>query len=329
MLSVIAEEIYGAIDFVNLFDRLHENQPVSIVLLNEAETVLGKTAAQWGRRRGIPVCVLSHGVNLPNAYTVTRETANVDFLMVFGERGVEPYVDRGFPRDRIFVTGNPAWDALPARIAQRESVRKQLFEQCGFRPGRPVVTLATTWAAKLSALSDAKIYERTLHSFFAACRILDDRGTPVNIVVKDRPTNAYGKSDSERIASEAGVDGYYYVTGDLAFFLMASDVMVGHETSAFVEAMMTGVPAINLWTPLTWVAGPSLEREDGIPLLRWDAPDAVADALGEILTSGAARAELINVMQARLPRFHLAMDGRAAQRCADCAVSVMAAAAAG
>src|SRR5579884_190637 len=324
MLTAIGEEAYSAFYFTDLFDRLHGQNAVALVLLNEAETVLGKTAAQWGRKHGIPVCVISHGANLPNAYTVTRETANVDFLMVFGERGAEPYLDRKFPAERIFVTGNPAWDSMPTWLARRDQIRAQVFEQCHFDKSRPVVMLATTWDSNLSALNDGRGYERTLRSFCAAGKILEKRGLPVNLVVKDRPTNdTHGQSKSKAIAEQLELDAYHYVTGDLATFLTAADVMVGHESSAFVEAMLFGVPAINLWTPLTWIAGPALEREDGIPLIRWDAPDALADVITALLNDKRVKAELVSAMQSRLPRFHVANDGNSARRCADAAASII------
>jgi hypothetical protein len=216
---------------------------------------------------------------------------------------------------------------MPNVIAEGARIRRQVFEQCNFHEDRPVVTLATTWDANLSALNDGKGYERTMRAFFAACKILERRAMPLNVVVKDRPMNSeHGQASSKRIAAEIGVNAYHYVTGDLPTVLCASDVLIAHESSALVEAMTFGVPAVNLWTPLTWISGPAFEREDAIPLIRWDAPDALADVLHALLTDDNVRTELVSRMQSRLPRFHIASDGGSARRCADAAASIIRAA---
>lgn len=316
MAGVLGERLTAAISVIDHLERLHTEEPFVGILLNEAETSLGKVTAAWGQLHAVPVFMLSHGANVANAYTVVRETQNVDYLFVFGERGAEPYVDRGFPRERIVVTGNPAWDAIPAQLAARGQTRARLRTALNVPDGVPLLLFCTTWNAKLTALYDAHIFQKTLAAFFGACAELQRRGVPFATVVKDRPSNAeFGKEEATRIAQRCGVDGFTYATGDLPPFLMAADLMVGYESSAFVEAMLVGIPAINLWTPSTGLMGPGFGCDDAIPAVRAHDVAALADVCALLLREQSVRDELTAAMRARLERFDIG-GGMAAQRCA-------------
>lgn len=317
MLHTLHNKLAPLIGLVDELERLGANSQLSGVVLNESETPIGKTAALWASAHAIPVFMLSHGANMGNAYTVTRSTAGVDYVLVFGERGAEPYLDLGFPSERIGVTGNPAWDGLAAP-ADKASARARVLSPMNLDPSLPLVLFATTWNAKLSALVDANLYRQTLRGFLFACRRLQDAGLRFHAIVKDRPPNAaFGMPETERLAREAGCTNVVYANGDLHAYLAAADLMVAYESSAFVESAIHRVPAIALWHPSCWLNGPSFDLADGIPLVRYSLHEALAGAMRTLLEREDLRSQVMALMQARLPRFHAFADGNSAARCAD------------
>ena len=317
VLKAVSEKIGGAILTLRTLSAFASREKIVAILLNESETPSGKTVALWAKSNGIPVLVLSHGVGMGEVYTVTRDFV-ADYLLFVGERGTEPYEDVGFPRDRMIVCGNPAWDESSKKVSARESVRKQLESAAKLDMQLPTVVFGTTWNARLTSLHDVQIYEQTLRAFFAGCRALRDRGASFNAVVKDRPPNAqFGAAKSKEIAEEVGLDRYSYATGDMMTILVGSDLFVSYESSAFVEATIAGIPSIAIWAPSAFLTGPSLDRSDGIPYVPHDDPQSLADVMHRMLFDPTARAASLTLQQARLPHFTAPLDGRASERCAE------------
>ncbi|MGZ3519747.1 MAG: hypothetical protein ACXVAG_01960 [Vulcanimicrobiaceae bacterium] len=317
MLRAFDRTLHAALQRLDWMELLHEREGVAGVLLYESEAPFGKSIALWAKQKDIPVFVLSHGANLNRPYTIIKDMC-ADYVLVFGERGAERYLEAGFPRDRIFVTGNPAWDRIPRLATEREQIRSEIYRNLGVEPDLPLITFGTTWTAKLTALEDATLYERTLRSFLTACKALRERGERFMIVVKDRPPNAeFGAALTHRIGEEIGLTDFRHATGDLARLLAASSVFVGYDTSSFVESMMLDVPAVNIWAPSSWFIAPALDRDDGIPMVRYENANALAGVLGTLLTNTDARAELVAAMKRRLPRFNVATGGAAMRRCVD------------
>lgn len=316
MLRVVAQHIGGVIHFIDCLDALAARERIVGVLLNESDLPTGRAASLWCRAKGVPSFVLSHGVGVGEAYTITAD-AVADYMLFVGERGMEPYLDVGFPRERMMVCGNPAWDGFPKILAKRESIRLEIYRQIGLDPQTPVVVFGTTWNSRITALRDPAIYEQTLAAFFHACRDLSDSGTAFHAVIKDRPPNAeFGKAQTDKLAAQVGFSAYSYATGDMFTMLAGADVFVGPDTSAFIEAAIAGIPSIDIWTPSCWLLGPALDRNDGIVMVRQNHHKALAGAIREMLAQPSVRAQALERMRASLARFVVSCDGRAAERCA-------------
>lgn len=317
MLGAVGKQIGVVMYGVEMLDALRRRETVAGVLLNENDLPPAKTAAMWAKHNGIPSFVVSHGAGIGEAYTITSEVI-ADYLLFVGERATEPFADTGFPRERMIVCGNPAWDGTPGVLAKRDRLREQIRSSMALQPGEKVVVFGTTWNAKLTALRDVNVYQDTMNAFFRACCILRDSGVKFRAVIKDRPSTAeYGKAESERLARAAGFEQYSYATGDMMGMLLGADLFVGYDTSAFVEAMIAGVPSIDIWAPSSWLVGPALNRNDGIPMIDQSQPSELAQAMQRLLTGEQARRETLEAAAARLRHFSLPIDGQAARRSAD------------
>lgn len=316
MLKTVSGKIAGVMHFLDVLDALRARESVVGVLLNESDLPLGRAASLWCRANGVPGFVLSHGAGIGEAYTVTAD-AIADYMLFVGERGMEPYLDLGFPRDRMMVCGNPAWDSYPSVLANRMSIRERVYASIGLDSGIPLIVFGTTWNAKLTALRDAKIYEQTLAAFFHGCRVLSDTGACFHAVIKDRPPNAeFGKAETDRLAAQAGFSAYSYATGEMFTILTAADLFVGHDTSAFVEAMIAGVPSVDLWAPSCWLLGPALDLNDGIPMVQHSDAQGIARIMGALLNDPSERERALKCASDRMSHFVLACDGGSGARCA-------------
>lgn len=310
------ERLQASIALIDQLETLSHNESIAGLLVNETDLPAAKTAALWARNKKIPTFLVSHGSNIGEAYTVTRQMI-ADYLLVFGERGTEPYLDMGVARESIIVTGNPAWDGYPQILASRNQYREAVISQLGLPPGVPIVVFATTWNAKLTALQDQNIFEKTLRAFLGGCKVLRDRGVNISAIVKDRPSNAaFGKETVQRVCTELGIQDVRYADGDMPVFLCAADVLVGYDSNVFVEAMVAGVPAVGIWSPSTWLIGPALDRRDGIPMVQEENAGGLADVIASLTDGGPARTAVLDAQQRRLPHFHLAADGRSGERAA-------------
>lgn len=285
-----------------------------LVVLNEDLLPAARVIVAWARRAGVPSVLLSHSIYLNEAYTL-HDQVHADLVAVFGERGLEAYKDIGFEIRRTRLTGNPAWDDYPRLCAQRDALRERLSVAYGLDRSRALVVFGTTWSANLSALGDEALYGRTLRDFLAACGHLRDEGIEVQAVVKDRPQNAhFGRERVRQLVNEIGLGelGVVYSTEEAREWVVAADVLVSVDSNLSVEAMLAGVPAINLGSRMGLHLGPSFSAESGV--VEADGEASLAAALRAVLADDALRAAQVAAMQRAAPYYNLGVDGAATQR---------------
>jgi O-antigen biosynthesis protein len=314
-LEALKENLRTAMLQIDGLQQIYEQEGVAALLLNHTETHRGRAAARWAHAKNIPVFMLTHGANLNRYYTCSAGM-EADRVFVFGERGMDALLDEGEPRDKFFISGAPGWDGYAALRTQKAESRRKLDEITSFRPDEPVVLFATTWAARLSAFGEPRLFERTTQAFLEACALLRGRGRRFNALVKGRPMNANAADAIHDLAVRADFTDYALITGPIALPLAAADVVVGFDTSVFVEAMLLGIPCINLWTESSWVFGPPYAAYDGIPLAGADDPASLADRLEPLLADPEARRRAAAESAYGLSRLSLPPDGAAAARVA-------------
>ena len=305
-----------ALSFVVLLEALEQAKKqyeIALAVVNEDLMPVGRVVANWARNNGIPSLVVSHSLILFRPYTV-HDTLHADVMALFGERGAEGYLDLGVEAKRLRVVGNPAWDRYFALKRERSAIRREVAGRLGLDAARPIVLFGTTWAANLSAFGDEKIYRKTLAAFFRGCALLRDQGMAVQPVIKDRMQNAAFSHDLiPSVAAESGFrpGEYAYTAEGVESLIVAADVVVSVESNMSVEAMMAGVPAINMVTEFGMRLGPCFDADAGIVE---SEPDELAMWLRRTLTDDAFRSGLLAAMEAKAPYYNMGVDGNATLR---------------
>lgn len=288
---------------------------IALLVTSEDVTGNGKIATAWAKSRGIPTLHVAHGIALVDPYTV-HDQLIADKLAVFGRRGMEGYLDLGYPEDRFVVTGNPAWDVYAQLRNDKAGCRHQLDAKYGLKPGVPLVVFGTTWAANFSAHCNENIYADSVMVFMASCEALRACGLRFNAVIKDRPSNrAFGERRCAQILGELGASGddYFYCTDDTQLFAAGADLLVAVDSNYLVEGMLAGTPVINLMNESGMVMGPCFESETGI--LEVEAQD-LAGNMQLLLTDGAARGAVLAMAAKRVAYYNEPVDGSACTRVA-------------
>ncbi len=317
----LAARLSDSMLLIEALDAAAERLHIELVLLNEDLMRAGRMICEWARARGVPSLHLAHALALATPYTV-HAALNADRLAVFGERGGEGYRDIGIAQERMCITGNPAWDIYFGLKQEKPRIRDTVFAKYLLKKGAPLLVFGTTWAAFLNAGSYAAIYEETLSAFLRACRELMDAGRSVNIVVKDRPSNAdYGRQTVSRLATEAGLMPWHYVytEEDTSLLVTAADVLVSLDSNLTVEAMLAATPAINLMHELGQRMGPSFDAESGILEV---VPAELAMYLDLLLSDAELRGGLVELMALKAAHYNVSVDGSAAERVAQLMVEM-------
>jgi hypothetical protein len=304
--------IENSLQIIDALDTVHAGGGIAAIVLAETESHFGRVSARWAHSRGVPVFMLAHGANLNRYYTCTAGV-EADHTFVYGERGMDALLDDGMARERITVTGNPDWDGYEERRATKSAAREEMVTAGGFLSDAPIVVLVTTWAAKLSAFGDPSLQVRVARAVFTACARLQAAGTRVNLLVKIRRFDRMGKPELAAVAASVGLSEFAVSNGEMATPLAAADLVIGYDTSAFVEAMLLDVPSINLWDESSWIFGPPFAITDGVPLLPMDDADRLAGAMRAALCDPPTRERMLANAALRLNALSLPGQGAAAR----------------
>lgn len=306
----LEERLGQSMMLVAALDALHERDAVELVALSEDVTATSKTVAAWARARGVPSVAVSHSCILGRLYTVHREQ-NTDTLAVFGERGALPYLEMGVAKDRIAVTGNPAWDVYPSLRAQRPQLREDLAKKFGFSSRDHIVVFATTWSAYFTAFTQPEVYEESLRAVVRSVQQLRALGVPLQLVIKERPSNGALQPVRDRVLrEEAGGYTPVIVDSDLERLIAASDCVVSVDSNVSIEAQLAGVPAINLWYPESWLNGPFFDAEDGV---LETVPENLARSMAQVLGDPEFRGALVAQGRSKLDLFAAFAGGARSQ----------------
>jgi len=294
---------------------------IALLVTSEDVTGSGKAATAWAKSRGIATLHLAHGIALADPYTV-HDQLIADKLAVFGRRGMEGYLDLGYPEERFVVTGNPAWDSYAQLRNDKAGCRRQLDIKYRLKPDVSLIVFGTTWSANFSAHCNDEIYADSVTVFVASCEALRACGVRFNAVIKDRPSNrAFGERRCSQILGELGIagDDYFYCTDDTQLFAAGADLLVAVDSNYLIEGMLAGTPVINLMNETGMAMGPCFESETGI--LEVEAQD-LAGNMRLLLTDGAARNAVLQMAAKRVAHYNDTVDGTAATRVAELMASM-------
>ena len=292
-----------ALHLLNCLEAASALYDIRLILLNEDVTSMGRIVTEWGRAAGVKSLLMQHGLLLSTAYTVHRGLF-ADYAAVFGSRGVEAYLDLGIAPQRLFVTGHPAWDSYHSLPSRRLQIRQALFSQHRLNASHPTVVFGTTWSANLTALCDENVHNDSLNAFLAAVRILRDQHPNLQAVVKDRAADDH--RDAERFAAQvaaAGLppDSVYYALTDTEQWVVSADIVISVDSNLSVEAVLAGVPSINLTNAAGLLLGPSFGADSGI--VEVEADDLTA-AIARLLDDPVWRQQLLADARRSRSRYH-------------------------
>ncbi len=308
------DRLPGLVPLLTALERAAARYAISLVVVNDDVTPTSRVVVQWARHRQLPTLHLSHSLLLCEPYTVHAQT-HADVTAVFGERGVEAYKDVGVDPGRLRVTGNPAWDDYAQLGRYRSELRATMAALHGLVPGTPIVVFGTTWSANLTALGDEALYGKTLRAFLLACRELRDQGIALQPVVKDRPSRESSPQRVQQLAAELALppDWVRFSMADATSWVLTADILVSVQSNLSVEAMLAGVPAINLFTELGMALGPCFAADAGV---REVEARELAPALRELLVDDERRAQQLAAQARAVAHHNAGVDGQATSRVA-------------
>lgn len=311
----LVERLASTAILVESLDVLARDWDLRGVVVSEDYSRDARALLQWARRARVRSFHIHHGANLGRVWGIYADLF-ADFALLTGQRGVEGYLDAGIDAGRLAIVGSIAWDGYPALIKERSAVRAALRAQLGLPPQSTLVTFAVTTIEQGSALADVEVKRRTLQAFLRGAKAARDRGGQFTVIVKDRLYS--GKSGGalvDELAAQAGISAVH-VEGRPEALVCASDVIVASESNICIEAALCEVPAINLWSPVAWINGPGYTASDGIPLVPYDRPELLGEAIDVLLRDPAERARIVDRERAVLDSTVFMPDGNAAQRAA-------------
>lgn len=285
---------------------------ISLVLVNDDLTPVSRVVVEWARRSGIPSLQLSHSLLLCEPYTLHAQL-HADVTAVFGERGVEAYRDVGVDAARLRVTGNPAWDDYSQLGRYRPELRATMAALHGLSTAAPIVVFGTTWSANLTALGDEGLYSKTLRAFLVSCKELHDQGVALQPVIKDRKSPESSAQRVRELAAELGLplDFVRFSMMDAMSWVLIADVLISVQSNLSVEAMLAGVPAINLFTELGMALGPCFAADAGVLEVQ---ECELTQAMRELLLNDELRAQQLAAQGRAVAHHNAGVDGRATER---------------
>ncbi len=292
-------------------------EPRSVVTYAEAGG-WGRALMLEARRRGIATIALQHGFiyrhwlnYLHEADEMRPSEANPDdrgfprpdCTLLFDAFTREHLEREGrFPHDSLHVTGSPRLDAIVAAArASDDGARAALRTALGAEGTTPIAVVV----AKFAQLGAA------FHALVDAARSMPD----ARVVVKPHPA----EGAEPYIAASHGAPNVVIAPAgvELGALLSVASVLVTANSTAAIEAMPLGVPALVVALPNN--LSPFVDA--GV-MAGAGTPAAVLPALKALLYDREMRQRLAEAQRVFAARYGLEADGGAADRAADAIVAL-------
>ncbi len=285
---------------------LEEISPGCVVTENDT-TYYERMIVLAAKRLGIPTIVLQHGSTFYGKACNGDGLAchafipiTADRFFAYGEATCDWFRNMGAPANRVVATGSPRFD-----VYYRERT-------AGERAGRKKVMLALTdvWVRGTVPKSHTSLcvfFEQIKVFMKVACGMKD-----VDFIVRPQDTMNRWK-DLFRRELEDCRNVTISKKGSMQEVLKDIDVVVGHTTTALIEAVICKIPVISLDIG---------EFTDAVPLWKYGCSARVSsyeelrDILGELLTNPAVREDLVEKAYANIQMFNYGNDGKATERVA-------------
>lgn len=281
--------IWGREDlpFDELSDATSEDAAARILATSGAKALLVSTSVNTvdlekrfvaaARRVGVPsIAVLDFWSNYVERFSDIRGalTHVPDLVAVMDDWAKSEMIGLGFDPDQLVVTGQPAFDVLPAlragfTVDQRDRIRRGLRVPSGAVlvafVSQPIAALYGSEPADPSFLgfTEAGVLAELLRSLSQVSK----RGLRVVLAILPHP-----REDPKTFegASSRDVDVVVSLKESSRQVVMSCDLVVGMNSVLLVEACYLGCPTVSLQ--------PGLRRPDSLPTNRMGITRAVYDS---------------------------------------------------
>lgn len=214
-----------------------------------------------------------------------------DTIAVMDSLACEEMAKEGFPRQRLVVTGQPAFDSLESALETFDSKRREaVLSECGAPADSWLVFFASQPLREFYGPPQSAGYlgfdEHTvLQSLVASLATLQhETGRAIVLVVRPHPREGKIQISSPDLRVHVTAEGRN------ADWLLAADLVVGMNSVVLMEACLLGCPVVSLQ--------PGLSKPDCLPSNRWGAStpvykqDRILETLRQLLTNTGARETL-------------------------------------
>ena len=293
--AALRNEIAASLALIQMLDGAHAIQPVELVL-NDDSSASARTAVAWARARGLP------SVTIPSPVSLRRPWKPIaDKTIVLGERSRKAY-EAADVDDLLVANAGPRGakyaDGADERGAHRSAAKAAVTRALGWPESDIVILFEPATLARDSALEPANSALVSLVAMFKAL-VHARASVPTLRLAIVGPARPDGYTIAVQAAGTAGLAAgdFAYSESDHEVWLAGADIVVSVDSSRSMDASAAGVPAVNLWRPVSWYLGPSFAAEDAI----LDVPPHVLGATLVALAKDAAlRAQVAGIAGERL-----------------------------
>jgi hypothetical protein len=297
MRRTVIEIIGRAALYAAAIDDLAVHRPALLVGFNEVGR-WARILPAVARKRGIPSLDVAHAEAVDVA---AIEGAGYDRFAVFGPRSADVLARAGVDPARIEITGAPRFDALIRRHGEPTAP-----------PAKRRVVFASQW---LGGAMSAEVKERTADAALSVAGAL----APCELVIQRHPIEWDDIAVAAASRAPEGVTTRIGPTGGLHDELDGAWLLVTGWSNSVFEAALSNVPAIAV--NATGGPSPNSLAEDPLALGAVDAESAAAAA--RTLRTDDAWLAAVRRARAALGNHLGPLDGRAAERVADVAESMI------
>ena len=287
---------YG-IELISALEKARSLYQIELIILNEEWLIAGKYAVWWAKMTGIPCLHLAHSTALTQYYMVHSLFLS-NKIAIFGERDAENLYDLGLEKNRLRITGNPAWDVYPFLKENAAAVKNMVYEKYRLNPDLPLILCGSTWDSHGSAKfrKEDNPYVASINLFVATYKKLADSEVRANFLIKDRSANqVYGEQVFDEAIAKLGItrDSLFYAWDDTESLIVSAAVVISIASNLSIEAMIAGTPAIDLSG-----SSPVFEADSGILSVNHD-PAQLANAIRSVLENQELRDRLRVTLRAK------------------------------
>ncbi len=328
LLASLRRDLVAELVAIESLENAAQRRDLRLLVVSEDHGRDMRTLVHYAHHLGIPSLQVLHGV--PVGRSVPMFPAAADYHAVYSGHLREVFTEHGVPEDRVFVTGNPAWDRLAGPVP--ESATRRVYAEMALDPARPVITYAITAAPhwchaeypypdhaenNARAVLEAYIALAARHpgwQFLLRPRASREDAAPYEAMVSALEPDLRERIRIDRLAP------YHSIA--------ISDVLLCTQSNMGIEAILMGKPVINVdleeYGAAMYRTGMGPAFDEGDAVIHVAQCEDIAPAIERALLEPATRAALHAQRGRSIRRFNERNDGRASERVADCIIRLLA-----